>query len=918
MSGARSSCWKRAAAARILPLAAAGLLIVLARPALPAAATSTASPCRVTLTAPRDTDVLYGPTEIVAEASCPEETGAVEVMLLVDGQVVARVARPPYRALWDAGGSFAAHLVAARLVDRQGRTVGAALATQASALRESVRVTSTPIDRVELSVSVTDREGRPLRDLVAGDFVVRESGRAQIVDGVEPERRPLSVAVLVDVSSSTRELWPHLTRAAPAFARTLGPQDVAKVVAFSGPAYLVQDFTHDARAIAASMSRLRQWGGGTSLYDTLASAGVELAWGLVGRQAVILMTDGIDTLSRIDAPRLRNYLRRTDVAVETLLLRPPGSTSYPGYGRFVRDIEVLSRETGGSVRQLRDLSQMETAFRELGEGLQNRYHVTYHSDRVVRAGAWRSIDVRVKRRGAAVRTRGGVLSSRDIVDYLLQDLRAGDAASRRKAAEWLGSIGPRAPAEPLLQALTDGSSEVRAAAATSLGQIRDPRAIPGLVRLLGEPDEKTGRAASEALQGFGPAAVEELLAVLERGGPGAQMKALRTLAEIGDARATGAMTRLALPPPPATAAALEAAREAGAPRATDPRVRAWALWSLATMGRPDSVPILSRAAADRDPGLRQVTMRALAELGTLEALPLLARGAVDETPEVRQEALESLERMLKEGAEGIVTRSAGLAGPRLGRVADGALEPLIAVIESPGAPARRQAIACFALLSESGVLERGLAGLAADEARGPLLDRWRGLRDRAVDGLGGIAYPPPGAGPEGDGLDLIPAGGDGDDLRAAALGALGASGSPVAVVLILGGLAETAGAGDDREARGALVRLTGESFARQAAEGFSGRPRQRGAELGRAVLSLALVALERPLGSGAPARRLEAARALGESRRPEAIPALRQAAAPSEPDPMVRAEALQALEIIRRSAAAPSPVTASPPPPTAP
>ena len=50
------------------------------------------------------------------------------------------------------------------------------------------------------------------------------------------------------------DVWPWLRRAAPAFARTLGPLDLAKVVTFSGPAYMIQDFTRDPEAIATSLA----------------------------------------------------------------------------------------------------------------------------------------------------------------------------------------------------------------------------------------------------------------------------------------------------------------------------------------------------------------------------------------------------------------------------------------------------------------------------------------------------------------------------------------------------------------------------------------------------------------------------------------------------------------------------------------
>ncbi|HKN47164.1 MAG TPA: VWA domain-containing protein, partial [Candidatus Polarisedimenticolia bacterium] len=366
-------------------LAAAEAEASSAPAATPSAEQSARSPCTIEIVAPKDGQVLYGLIDLVARAACPRDATIDEVTFVVDGRIAGRSARPPYRATWDSGGSFGAHLIEARLGDAQGRAARAVLMTPGAALTEAVRVSSTPLDLVELSVTVADESGRFVHGLTRDDFVVEEDGREKRIESVLPETRPLSAAVLVDVSDSTTDLWSPLRRAAPAFAGTLGPEDAAKVIAFSGSAYLVQEFTRDPGAIASSLERFRHWGGGTSLYDTLASAGVELAWGRGGRQAIVVLTDGIDTLSRIDAPRLRDYLRRTDVTIETFLLQPPGTTATPGYLRFKHDMETLSRETGGSLRVVADLDRIEEAFRDLGGELQNRTHLTYHSDRAGRA-----------------------------------------------------------------------------------------------------------------------------------------------------------------------------------------------------------------------------------------------------------------------------------------------------------------------------------------------------------------------------------------------------------------------------------------------------------------------------------------------------------------------------------------------------
>jgi VWFA-related protein len=620
-------------------------MLLLAATAAPRAASAAPSPCSVSFSAPAEDAILYGPVALRAAVSCPGgEHGATEpgeVAFLVDGREIGRSARPPYGVSFDAGGSFAPRLLEARWTDGAGREARALRLTRGAALTEAIRVDGAASDRVTLSVTVADAEGRFVRGLARGDFAVFEGGRERPVEAVREEGRPLSAAILIDASGSTAALWPALRRAAPAFARSLGPDDVAKVVAFSGPACLVQDFTRDPGAIEAAMARFRRWGGGTSLYDTLAAVGVELSWRRGGRQAVIVLTDGVDTLSRIDPRRLRDYLRRSEVVFEVLLLRPPGGSAGPEAAGSRAALEDLARDSGGALRPVADPDRLEETFREVGDDLRDRYAITYvtGSD-----GDWRRVQVRARRSGITVRGRAGIERERDASACLVDDLERGDVSARSKAAEWIGNLaapGPGSAADALLRAVGDRSAEVRAAAAGGLGRVRDPRAIAPLTALLEENDEGVRRAAAQALTGFGGEAVPALLEVLERGGEEARVKAISVLASSRDPRAIEAILRLARPPAPRTA---EAAGRGGRESRPDPRLRAWAIWALGRIGRPADVPLLLAASAERDPRVREAALRALGESGDPRSVPRLLDSAGPAGPDAaaREAALSGL------------------------------------------------------------------------------------------------------------------------------------------------------------------------------------------------------------------------------------------------------------------------------------
>jgi len=86
----------------------------------------------------------------------------------------------------------------------------------------------------------------------------------------------------------------------------------------------------------------------------------------------------------------------------------------------------------------------------------------------------------------------------------------------------------------LLAALEDESAEVRQAAAMALCHHPDPQAVPLLIHALDDADLMTAKLASNALISIGAVATPALLNVLNSGTHSARLEAVRALAEIKD------------------------------------------------------------------------------------------------------------------------------------------------------------------------------------------------------------------------------------------------------------------------------------------------------------------------------------------------------------------------------------------------
>ncbi len=71
-------------------------------------------------------------------------------------------------------------------------------------------------------------------------------------------------------------------------------------------------------------------------------------------------------------------------------------------------LEQLARDSGGEASQFPDdVSILGRDFDRILETLRRRYRISYTSTNTVRNGAWRQVEIRSRRRGVEIASRGG-------------------------------------------------------------------------------------------------------------------------------------------------------------------------------------------------------------------------------------------------------------------------------------------------------------------------------------------------------------------------------------------------------------------------------------------------------------------------------------------------------------------------------
>jgi VWFA-related protein len=183
-------------------------------------------------------------------------------------------------------------------------------------------------DAVRVDVSVQQR-GRPVLNLQASDFEIRDAGIAQRVTDVSYERIPLDVTIVFDVSQSvTGQTLDRLRQAVDQVRGRLRPGDRLKLLTFNMRVQRVLDFT-DLRTDTAPVFSAIRPAGSTSLLDALAVAMVSPV-PPARRHLVIVFSDGQDTSSVTDDSMLIDVARHTTATVACVLSGSSSMTAVTG------------------------------------------------------------------------------------------------------------------------------------------------------------------------------------------------------------------------------------------------------------------------------------------------------------------------------------------------------------------------------------------------------------------------------------------------------------------------------------------------------------------------------------------------------------------------------------------------------------
>ncbi|MCC6744587.1 MAG: VWA domain-containing protein [Acidobacteria bacterium] len=294
-------------------------------------------------------------------------------------------------------------------------------------------------DAVTLSTNVVNVEtvvyekksGGILQGMKQGNFEIYEDGVKQEITNFAPSQGPMTIVVLLEYSRRIENGW--ITKeevVEPLYvlgSRFVKPDDNVAIVAFDTRPFVVQDFTGDVKLLNRSVEFLLRNNPAFSesnIYDALnfvlqggKSDGIDLRNGetsrgaeyaglkvVEGRSAVILVSLGYDTFSKLNYDQIRQVIGATGVPIYTIGVgnlfyksneHRLGAEQRLSWQQAFLALRTFSRISGGRYFPVTFSSELPSTIESITNLMRNQYSLGYTPSNQRRAGKTRKIEVKI-------------------------------------------------------------------------------------------------------------------------------------------------------------------------------------------------------------------------------------------------------------------------------------------------------------------------------------------------------------------------------------------------------------------------------------------------------------------------------------------------------------------------------------------
>ena len=281
---------------------------------------------------------------------------------------------------------------------------------------------------INLNAKVANAAGKPLLALTKDDFVLYENNVKQTIEHFSPVTAPLNLVLLLDFSGSTEKKKGVMKDAAQRFVDSLGPDDRVAVAAFARRFYLKTSFISDKKQLKKLIGDLKVPSSGTRYYDAMWSALDLFKQAQGARNAIVVLTDGVDNtimdpdeydtkynfdelIARVAEDDVTIYPMYLDTEYEMVTKRNGGDDKHEHYAIARKQLSQVAERSGGLLFHVARIEDLNGVYDRVAAELKTIYSLAYSSSlddgSQTKKNEWREIKLTVKQPGAIARTKSG-------------------------------------------------------------------------------------------------------------------------------------------------------------------------------------------------------------------------------------------------------------------------------------------------------------------------------------------------------------------------------------------------------------------------------------------------------------------------------------------------------------------------------
>ncbi|MEO8100612.1 MAG: VWA domain-containing protein [Acidobacteriota bacterium] len=261
---------------------------------------------------------------------------------------------------------------------------------------------------ITLDVAVVDGSGHFIPGIPQGNFRILEDNVPQKISSMSLGEAPITIAMVIEFSNLFQQFysepWYQTLVAANEFLGSLKPEDYVAIIAYDLRPEILSDFSTDRRDAMDAMSRLKFAAyRETVLYDAITDTATRMQ-DIEGRKAILLISSGVDTISKQNYGEARKTIQNAGVPIYSLGLMQAIRDYYYQMGYQTdsqrtdflmadNQLRTFSQESGGLAFFPRFYGQFREIFQTISQAMRTQYVLTYVPTNSARDGKFRKLKI---------------------------------------------------------------------------------------------------------------------------------------------------------------------------------------------------------------------------------------------------------------------------------------------------------------------------------------------------------------------------------------------------------------------------------------------------------------------------------------------------------------------------------------------